>query len=567
MRYLWCYSAPLSFIACLLAHVTLTVNATELMHGDVDAGRKLYMYGLNSRGAPVVATTQGDVQFTGAQFSCVSCHRPSGFGSSEGGYYVPPITGPKIFNPAEADRVERFKEMFQELQPSSFWAQVREPRLRPAYDEKALSRVLREGINPNGERLNLIMPRYDISDVDVANLIAFLRTLSAEIDLGVEKHSIHFATVLTEDADKASSSAVLKTMSSFFTWINKDTEGDLEHPNFSPGYRSTFLDAYRRWVLHVWELKGAPESWPRQLEAYYSDQPVFAVVSGLVQGPWDRIGDFCDEQHLPCLFPNTDLPRLRDIDHRYSFYFSGGLGLEARAIATHLSRLEYPPKVLTQIWHDGPYGAIPARAFITAIKALAPDTIIENVPYRDIVELDTTLKLLHGKSDRDALVLWPGQNIKEAISSIVQNVPTAAVITLPFSALEPAKNITTGNVIKRVIFSHPYELPTRYHPRKFRVRAWMHSRRLNVTHPRLQYQTYYALTLLQYGLSHLLADFHRDYLIELIEHEAENRLNPGTHPSLALGPGQRLASKGAYIVQLDPNTKGGFKALTEWIVP
>ena len=95
----------------------------------------------------------------------------------------------------------------------------------------------------------------------------------------------------------------------------------------------------------------------------------------------------------------------------------------------------------------------------------------------------------------------------------------------------------------------------------------MHSRRLKVTHPRLQYQTYYALTLVQYGLVHLLADFHRDYLIELIEHEAENRLNPGTHPSLALGPGQRLASKGVYIVTLDPSVKGGFKALSEWIVP
>lgn len=95
----------------------------------------------------------------------------------------------------------------------------------------------------------------------------------------------------------------------------------------------------------------------------------------------------------------------------------------------------------------------------------------------------------------------------------------------------------------------------------------MHSRRLEVTHSRLQYQTYYALTLVQYGLVHLLDDFHRDYFIELIEHEAENRLNPGTHPSLALGPGQRLASKGVYIVALDPSAKGGFKALSEWIVP
>ena len=131
-----------------------SASAASLSNGDPQAGRKLFWHGLNERGQPIKGIAQGDIQFTGAQFCCVSCHRPSGFGSSEGGYYVPPITGPILFNPAKADRVRRFKEMFQESQPSSFWAQVREPRLRPAYDEQTLARVLRDGIDPAGEKLN-----------------------------------------------------------------------------------------------------------------------------------------------------------------------------------------------------------------------------------------------------------------------------------------------------------------------------------------------------------------------------------------------------------------------------
>ena len=170
-------------------------------------------------GEPVSATVQNDIQFSGQQFSCVSCHRPSGFGSSEGGYYVPPITGPSVFNPAKADRVQRFKEMFQESQPPSFWAQVREPRLRPAYDDVTLARALREGLDPNRENLDPVMPRYVIDDQDMTNLISFIRALSVETDSGVDTDSIHFATIVTDDADEAAVKAMLATMETFFTWM------------------------------------------------------------------------------------------------------------------------------------------------------------------------------------------------------------------------------------------------------------------------------------------------------------------------------------------------------------
>ena len=567
MRFRWAHAVTVFIAVFGLMFLTPSAVAKTLLDGDVEAGRKLYWHGLNESGEPITATAQGDIEFTGTQFSCVSCHRPSGFGSSEGGHYVPPITGPQVFSPAGPDRVQRFKEMFQESQPSSFWAQLREPRLRPPYDEQTLARALRDGINPNGERLNPVMPRYQIGDKDMRNLIAFMRTLSAEIDPGVEQDSIHFATVVTEGADPDARFAMLETMRRFFTWMNKDTAGDLDHPTFSPGYRSTFLDAYRRWNLHVWQLSGAPETWPRQLQTYYAKQPVFSVISGLVQGPWERIGNFCDQQRLPCLFPNSELPRLSDVEYGYSLYFSGGLALEARAIATYLSKLPEAPQRVAHIWHDDPYAEIPAHAFVSESATLLPDTIIENLPYRDETELITVFERLAAEPNGRAIVLWPGEKSVAALSVLACANPGSGLIALPSNTLDLAAKILSDSIVERVVFTYPYELPAHYHPRKFRVRAWMHSRRLEVTHPRLQYQTYYALTLAQYGLAHLLTDFHRDYLIELIEHEAENQLNPGTHPALALGPGQRLASKGVYVVGLDPSAKGGFKALSDWIVP
>ena len=115
---------------------------------------------------------------TGAQFSCVNCHRPSGFGTSEGGNYVPPIIGSVLFETKTPNRNRMFKDLYQEVQPPGFWARVRQPRMRPAYDDALLARALRDGVDAGGHELDPIMPRYDLSAADVANLSAYLKTLS-----------------------------------------------------------------------------------------------------------------------------------------------------------------------------------------------------------------------------------------------------------------------------------------------------------------------------------------------------------------------------------------------------
>ncbi len=553
--------AALSFFGAMAG-----AGATEpFTGGDAEAGRRLYWDGTGADGQPISGLTQGDIRVSGAQFSCLNCHRPSGFGSSEGGNYVPPITAPILFSPRKLVRNRLFKEFFQEVQPDSFWARVRQPRMRPGYDGTTLARALRDGLDSSGAPLHPIMPRYDLADTDVANLMAFLKTLSTEFDEGVGQTDIHFATVFTADADPAARKAVLETMEVFFKWMNKDTEGDTHNPSFSPYYRSAFIGAYRYWRLHVWDLEGPPETWGDQLAASYAEQPVFAVVSGLVKGPWAPIGDFCDAKRMPCLFPNTELPRTSDARYGYSLYFNRGLELEAEALLMHLADTAPPGRVL-QIRAPGPDGEIPAIALEAYAAIRLPQTRVDTIEVADPGALTSALAAAEGANAPDVVVIWPGDPAA-AIADVARLGAEGPDIYLPSAALGPAIEILPVALQKRVRFVWPYERPDAYHPRKFRVRAWMHTRRLAVTHDRLQRQTYYALTLLQYGLQHALEDFYRDYLIELIEHEAENELNPGTHPSLALGPGQRFASKGAFLAEVDPSQKRGYRTISGWIVP
>ncbi len=64
----------------------------------------------------------------------------------------------------------------------------------------------------------------------------------------------------------------------------------------------------------------------------------------------------------------------------------------------------------------------------------------------------------------------------------------------------------------------------------------------------------------------MLDFFSRDYLLETVEHMAEITVTPSAYARLSLGPGQRFASKGSYILRYAPET-GGYVPEGGWIVP
>lgn len=536
--------------------------------GSVSSGKRLYLDGTGSSGQPLEATTLGDVAVRGSQLSCAGCHRRSGYGSSEGGNYVPPITAPVLYQPRQADRAKLFKKLFMETQPPEFASRVRSPRMRPAYTDETLARAVRDGVDAQGRELDPLMPRYRLGDTDMANLTAYLKTLSTAPDPGVDDTGIRFATVIAGDVDPGRRDAMLAVLRSFFEWINLDTLGDLANPNFSPNYRTDFVKAYRTWSLDVWELSGAPGTWPAQLAAAYDARPVFALVSGLVEGPWAPVQGLCEARRLPCLFPHTELPGGPG-ENIYSVHFSRGLELEADVIGRFISRDDGLQKQarLVQIYDTGPGGARPARALAAALEAGAGYRLEQHAVGDGLSWPEAIARSASEGQAADVLILWPGARSVAALDALAADPSVARRIFLPSAALEAARATAPPKLRERLYLAYPYEVPGAYHPRAFRVRAWMGSRGLAITHRRIQFDTFFALTMLQYGLEHIVDDFSRDYLLEYVEHEAENALNPGTYPRLSLGPGQRYASKGAYIVKLDAGARGGFGPVGDWIVP
>lgn len=538
----------------------------KLLIGDVEAGRLIYMQGLSAGNYPIQATTSHDVKMSGSGFACVNCHRPSGMGSSEGGKYVLPVTGPILFAPRELNRNRIFSKLFHEIRPPEFVTRMRQARMRPAYTVDTLATAIRDGIDPAGSSFDPIMPRYDMSDDDMANLIAYLKSLSIKHDVGIDSKTAHFATIINDSTDTAARDAVLRAIQGYFDRFNLSIANDSSKGNFSPNYHSDFVKTYRDWTLHVWTLHGPPDTWNEQLMRLYKVQPVFAVAGGLINGPWSPVAQFCDKEKIPCLFPNTELPKTADAENAYSFHFTRGLELEAEVLAIYLEKQPSPPQRIVQISFADPYGEIPANVFTKAVNRWVSGSQLESVSVLNTETFIEEISRINTRHrDIDALVIWPGEHVSEVVTALQKHPPKIDVVTMPSNALDEwrKQHIQANN--EGFLFSYPYELPTAYHPRAFLVHAWMRSNHIEVTHPTLQFQTYYMLTLLDYGMRNLLGDFYRDYFIEIIENEAESNLNNGTHPTLGLGPGQRFASKGGYVVV--PDTKQGLRSVSKWIIP
>src|SRR5207302_5689655 len=126
------------------------------------SGEALYRRGQLPSGEPVQALRQGGATIRGADAACVNCHRRSGLGSSEGRITIPPIAGPYLF-------IARGKSL--ELQGVPF---VDTERVNhEAYTDESLARAIREGVGANGKTLNYLMPRYQIDDAAMAELIGY----------------------------------------------------------------------------------------------------------------------------------------------------------------------------------------------------------------------------------------------------------------------------------------------------------------------------------------------------------------------------------------------------------
>jgi len=523
-------------------------------------GQSIYLQGILGSGAPLRAERAGGVgEAQGADAACVNCHRRSGLGSTHqsvglrsgaASNQIPPIAGRYLLE----------RDALRDTGNLPYIDGMRSNRT--PYTPATLARVLREGVDSDGRRLNNLMPHFEIGDADLSSLVAYLKTLYPAKVPGVAPSVLHFATIITPEVDPERRNAMLEVMQKFIAERNSRqmvpsaTMRASGHTQYS---RSMFM-VHRQWELHVWELTGPPSTWGEQLDRHFAREPVLAVISGLGRN-WSPVHAFCERQRLACLFPNVEVPVDAPGDF-YELYLSRGVLLEADLIGAGLAEPApaAPVRVVHQVYRVGDSGEAGARALGQALRS-------HGIEVRDSAlgpaDADPSAAV-RAASGADALVLW----LRPADLAALGDASMAPPLVYMSGQLGGLENSPLPVAWRaRTRMAYPYDLPDKRVVRVDYPLGWFRIRGIKVVDEQMQADTYLACGLVSEALNEMVDAFYGPYLVEVLQGMVEHRIVTGYYPRLSLAENQHFASKGGYLVHFADG--GGRKLLPdrEWLTP
>jgi cytochrome c553 len=532
-------------LACVGSSLSAKPRAAAADEMSSPAGEAIYLQGVLKSGAPLTATRADSTPLTGELAACVNCHRRSGLGEKEARNTVPPISGQFLFHAPGADSEAR--------QPPY----VPGARLdREPYTDATLARAIREGVDSEGRPLSYLMPRFALDDADMAALIAHLRALDRSKVPGVSPTEMHFATVIAPDADPVKRRAMLAVLEQFFADRNAAPRGQSAQTMSISGntnYVRSMFKVNRHWNLHVWELTGPAAAWAEQLDRKFAEQPVFALISGLAGTDWTPVSAFCERRSVPCLFPNVDQPPTDADRNFHSLYFTRGVLLEADLIAASL--LGPAGGVSTAgariVYRAGDVGEAAAQSLAAQLRARGIGAVLRRVP--QTAPGSAVAEALRNPSSNETLVLW----LRPADLSALEGTP-APTNSLYVSGIMASLDESPLPAPWRVHahMAYPVDLPELRRVRVDYALSWFRIRKIPVEAQWVQVDTYLACGLLTETVKHMADAFIPDYLVERLEDTVEHRIVTGYYPRLALGPHQRFASKGGFLVHYGANADG-----------
>lgn len=531
-------------LALLLGAALLSGGRLALAQGadvatggaELAAGRRIYLDGQRSDGQPLLAGRAGGMTLSGAEAACVNCHRRSGFGGAEGRSYIPPIHGAALFDRPPASAATGASA-------------------RPAYTEQTLARALRDGIDPAGRRLDYVMPRYQLSDPEVRALSRHLRQLSARPFAAADARRLDFATVLTPGVPADQAATMKAALQSCF---DRHNAGPAPAPGRQRLGPELAMARWQQWQLHVWELRGAPDTWTAQLAELARRQPVFAIVGGIGRNDWRPVHDFCEDQGIPCLFPHLEIPAVGESDY-YNLYLSRGLLLEAALIARHLAEQSPPKRVIQVRRGDDPAAQAAAAALARSLAAhgIASDE-------RELAAGPTDRAGQFATTAGEALILWlRGDELRQLAA--VEPAATPVYLSATLAGGERAPLAAAWKA--RALMAYPFELPHKRSARQQRWRLGGQAADRTPAEAIVHGDAEIACAALGIGMDAVTGHLHRDYLVERLEVILGRDGLAGHYPRLSLGAGQRFAAKTGYLVRFVGAESPRIEAVGERIAP
>lgn len=557
----------LSAVAMLLALLcgTAAGRAAEppaaLSPDEMRLGERMYREGVLPSGAPMKAFVSGDVPVDGTAFTCVSCHLHSGLGSFEGEVVTPPTNG---------------RVLYQERKPfipgSEFIPSIsnyaKHLPVRPAYTDETLASLIATGIDPTGRSVLYVMPRYELGDREMAILIAYLKALSDKPSPGVGASEIKFATVIVDGTDPVAVDSMLTPIQ--FSIDRKNSLALAARKNYRVARMAYNMlgDLHSMtFSLSRWILRGPPETWRAQLDQYYRNEPVFALLGGISGGEWEPVHRFCEENRIPSLFPVVDYPVISDSDW-YTLYFSRGVRQEGEAAARYLNGMAglFNSRPVVQIIRETRKGETLADGFRATWQQSGHAAPLDiRLPKGERLT-DKRVREILDTHRPAALLVWDDDSALPALAGAAAGQEEQPTVLLA-SGTYLGKTLWTipEPLRERLYLTYPYRLPQEDVRFDIAVKKVLPGKDIQSFDQKIIRESFIAAEVLGKAFMEMRAEYYRDFLMDTIGMMTD--MYYPLYERVSFGPGQRYASKGCYIVQLGKGESPKLERRSEWVIP
>lgn len=525
-----------------------------------ELGELMYRQGVLPSGEPIKAFVSNDVPVDGTTFTCVSCHLRSGLGSIEGEVITPPTSGRILY-----EERKPFIKGFQFVPSYSNYSKYLP--VRPAYTDETLANLIASGFDPTGRSVLHVMPRYEIDDKDMDILIAYLKTLSDQPSPGISREEIKFATVIVEGADPLAVKSMLQPIQFGIDRKNALAAAAKNNDRVARmGFNMHGPDLMaKKFSLTQWVLTGPPETWRAQLDAYYAKEPVFALLGGISEGDWEPVHRFCEENHIPNLFPVVDYPVISDSDW-YTLYLSRGIRQEGEAAARYLRNLKdlFKDRAIVQIYRDNRRGQALASGFNQIWEQSGHSPAIQvSLPENSVLD-QAQLKTINQKHKPAAIIVWDEASALPALSELAANPGSPMFLFASGSWLGESLYSIKEPLRDSLYMTYPYRLPEEDARFGTLLNKVLQGKSLSMFEPLTFKKSYITNQMLGDALMEMRSEYYRDFLLDTIGMMKDSYLP--LYERLTFGPGQRYASKGCFIVQLGQGEKPQLERRSEWLI-
>jgi ABC-type branched-subunit amino acid transport system substrate-binding protein len=523
------WQAVLSFVTIFFALCGLCVGvpAQALLTPQESRGKQIYVQGTSSTGRQILAYVgEAPLEVPGSAMACGNCHGLDGRGKPEGGIDPSNVTWEALSKPYGVTR------------PTG--------RNHPAYTERGLQLAITRGLDPAGNKLLNVMPRYQMSQGDLEDLVFYLKRLSTDHDPGIDENKIVLGLVLPpKGAMTEMGQAVRATTAAYFEEINK--QGGIYN---------------RRLELKFVESAETPIATRANVERFIKDEQIFTLIGAFIAGSEKELVSLTDEKAIPLIGPLTLYPQVGFPLQRQIFYLFSGVEVQARALvdfvtekpeartsgfAVVYSQSEINEKVVSAISEQGKKnglskpevynyttGNFDAADAIKRLRQTGQDVIFFFGSAEDVM----TFMREAGKIGWFPLLCLPGAQTSKDIFDAPAGFSHKVFLSFPTS---PADQTAEG-ISEFRAFAEKYKLSPN------RVAS--------------QISSYSAARILVEGLKRAGRDLSREKLIVALE--SLDRFDTGLTPAVTYGPNRRIGALGAYVISIDLEKKQ-FVPASQWI--